>query len=349
MQRGAGRNTAAGAPEQRALVDYAQILLALDEIIDLLKDEWRLTLNVSEKRDVPAVTWRDDVTSDETQRSEMSAVAAFTAPSTGLERIQSEGIASRREDRERDARQRLAITRWPKVITNSVGMGLVLVPPGTFIMGAKEENATSQPHQVTLTKPYYLGVTEVTNDQWRFVMGPGPPSRNPEGSWAVHGVSWHEAKRFCETLSSLPGERRERRSYRLPTEAEWEYACRAGAATRFCFGDDPTQLVNFGWSDADSGKEPKQVGRKRPNAIGLYDMHGNQWEWCCDWLGEYPKNAVVDPRGPEVAEIMAARGGSWNRAPHECRSTMRGPSRDEDRNVILGFRVLLETPEIVIR
>lgn len=167
------------------------------------------------------------------------------------------------------------------LLTNSVGMDLKLIPAGTFTMGDNSGGIPVQAHQVTLTKDFYIGVYEVTQDQYEQVVGSNP-SKLKGANHPVENVSWKDAVTFCEKLSSLPAERAAGRVYRLPTEAEWEYACRAGTTTAYSFGDDEQDLGKYVWSIENSGNTAHAVGEKLPNGWGLYDMHGNVWEWCLD-------------------------------------------------------------------
>ncbi|NBW87127.1 MAG: formylglycine-generating enzyme family protein [Planctomycetia bacterium] len=191
-----------------------------------------------------------------------------------------------------------------------------------------------------LTKPFYLGVTEVTNAQWKAVMGE-VPSMWQDADRPVEEVSWNDAVAFCRKLSELPEERAAGREYRLPTEAEWEYACRAGSKTAYSFGDDEGSLGEHGWFDGNSDGQTHPVARKKPNAWGLHDMHGNVWEWCSDWYGEYPAGATTDPAGPAGGSDRVFRGGGWSDTAGDCRSALRGRRDPEDRYYFLGFRLAL--------
>ena len=170
--------------------------------------------------------------------------------------------------------------------TNSIGMKLRLIPAGEFMMGSpgteSDRSNNETQHRVSITKPFYLGVTEVTQEQYQKVMGTNPSQfKGPQNP--VERVSWAEAVEFCGKLSAMPAEKTAGHVYRLPTEAEWEYACRSGTTTAYGFGDDASRLGDYGWfrSNSDSGTHP--VGEKKPNAWGLYDMHGGVYEWCQDW------------------------------------------------------------------
>lgn len=185
--------------------------------------------------------------------------------------------------------------------SNSIGIELKLLPSGTFTMGQAGGDSDETPHQATLSRSFHIGVYPVTNSQWKRVMGT-VPSRWTDNDRPVEGVSWDDAAEFCRRVSALPEERQVGRVYRLPTEAEWEYACRAGSTARFSFGDDESRLGEYGWyADKSGGTHP--VGQKKPNAWGLYDMHGNVWEWCSDWYGNYADIATIDPHVTEAPRI----------------------------------------------
>jgi formylglycine-generating enzyme required for sulfatase activity len=190
-----------------------------------------------------------------------------------------------------------------------------------------------------------MGRTEVTQGQWRGVMGTEPwkgESYVQEGEQnAASSISWDDATEFCRRLSQ-----REGRTYRLPTEAEWEYACRAGTMTRFHFGDDESRLGEYAWFDgnADSIGEDyaHRVGQKKPNPFGLYDMHGNVYEWCGDWFGPYASDPLRDPRGPSSGSSRVLRGGSWYYDPSFVRCAFRYNLGPDYRRYFNGFRVVLE-------
>jgi formylglycine-generating enzyme required for sulfatase activity len=255
----------------------------------------------------------------------------------------------------------------PKTISNSIGMKLMLIPKGTFLMGAppteKGLRDDECQHEVMLTREYYLGAFEVTQAQYKKVMGINPSrfqgkevaERQPRtgrvvrevdrSNCPVEWVSWMDAVEFCEKLSKLPEEEKAGRVYRLPTEAEWEHACRAGNNTAFSFGESETSLGDHAWFGANSDRKPHPVGSKKPNAWGLYDMHGNVWEWCSDWYGEYPKSAITDPTGPRGSRRVF-RGGSWYDQKADCRSAVRNWNGPTDRGNGIGFRVALSSSGI---
>jgi len=209
-------------------------------------------------------------------------------------------------------------------ITNSVGMKFVLIPAGTFTMGTEEKQAVYDnevpSHTVTISKPYYMGVYEVTQDQWEAVMDSNPSYRKC-GNCPVETVSYYDVLAFIKALN----EKEETTRYRLPTEAEWEYACRAGSKGAFCFGDDEDLLYRYAWFMDDEKEGPQPVGRKRANTWGLYDMHGNVWEWVQDWYAEdyYENSPEADPTGPVDGTYRIFRGGSWLISAAGCRCARR--------------------------
>jgi formylglycine-generating enzyme required for sulfatase activity len=176
----------------------------------------------------------------------------------------------------------------------------------------------------------------VTQKQWRQVMGSNLSVFKDCGDdCPMENVSWDDAQEFIKKLN----QKESGAKYRLPTEAEWEYACRAGSKGRFCFGDEEAKLGEYAWCWVNSGNKTHQVGKKKPNALGLYDMHGNVWEWCQDWYGDYPASQVTDPTGPKAEENRVMRGGSWFMAPRDIRSSLRGKGKPDYRFEDVGFRV----------
>jgi len=225
----------------------------------------------------------------------------------------------------------------PGKLKNSIGMEFASIPAGKFLMGSpateKERNPDETQHEVTLTQGFRMGVHEVTQAQYEQVMGENP-SEFKGATLPVETVSYDEALAFCKKLSDLPAEKAAGRKYRLPTEAEWEYCCRAGTSTPFHFGEtlDGTQATCSG-----KGKT-SPVGSYPANAWGLYDMHGNVSEWCRDRYGDYPKGPVTDPSG-QAGSNCVLRGGCWGNGAAICRSAFRYGDSPEDRNSGLGFRV----------
>ena len=224
-------------------------------------------------------------------------------------------------------------------IKNSIGMELKLLPAGTFMMGSNFGQAHEQPvHKVTLSQNFYIGVHEVTQEQYEKVMGVNP-SKFKGASNPVEQVTWTEAVEFCRKLSDLPSERDAGRMYRLPTEAEWEYACRAGTTTTFSFGSDESDLGDYAWVAENSGGESHPVGRKQPNAWGLYDMHGNVAEWCYNRHGVYPGYPVTDPEGPTTGAYRVTRSRGWLSKASVTSSAARGRGLLHYRHGNCGFRV----------
>jgi formylglycine-generating enzyme required for sulfatase activity/serine/threonine protein kinase len=281
--------------------------------------------------------------------------------------------------------------------TNSIGMPLVLIPPGEFDMGSTPEEIewaleqgkenkeqqwyfgkipTEAPrHHVKITKPFYLAMYQVTQAEYEKVMGVNPSaftekqvevstfkpplpetevknrlddqkkvagrdtSRHP-----VESVNWDDAKEFCQRLSAMPAERTARRVYRLPTEAEWEYACRAGTTTRWYCGDDEVGLRECAWFDKNSGGMTHPVGQNKPNAWGLYDMSGNVEQLCADRFSPdyYRHSPPGDPNGPPAGSVRVVRGGYWDNIASCCRSAFRAPYGPTSRNHYFGFRVVVD-------
>ena len=238
-----------------------------------------------------------------------------------------------------------------ETITNSIGMKMVLIPKGTFMMGspASEEYRRDDEtqHEVTISKDYYLGVYEVTQAQYEKVMGAKPSYfqgdkiNGSSSNHPVERVSWKDAVEFCKKLSDLPEEKAAGRVYRLPTEAQWEYACRAGSKSAYSFGESSKSLGYYAWFYENSNNQTHPVGQKKANAWGLYDMHGNVWELCSDWYGDYPKGAVSDPVGPREGSFRVNRGGGFNNEAADCGSGYRGRAGPSIRYYGLGFRVAL--------
>ena len=262
-----------------------------------------------------------------------------------------------------------------KSVTNSIGMELIEIPAGKFTMGSpageKNRQASEAQVAVTLTQPFGLGKTEVTRGQWKNVMGSEPVTQAMELYRAQYGaypksyddfpatdVSFFEAVEFCDTLTEVEhkaGKLKADEEYRLPTEAEWEYACRAGTTTAFSFGDE-SKLNSYAWwggLDLEAAKKSTvelgpgnaareqyahKVGTKKPNPWGLHDMHGNVMELCSDWYGK-TLPVGTDPVGPEEGSFRVFRGGGWGDDPGRCRSAFRDYGVPSGRSRDLGFRV----------
>lgn len=219
-----------------------------------------------------------------------------------------------------------------------VRLRLVLIPPGEFTMGSNDgENYEKLPHKVRITKPFYMGGTEVTQAQYEAVMGHNPSNFKGRDN-PIETVSWNDATEFCRKLSQ-----KSRIQVGLPTEAEWEYACRAGSTTNYCFGDSDNQMGDYAWSRSNSGRKTHPVGQKKPNAWGLYDMYGNVWEWCQDWYdgGYYAKNHEGDPSGPQTGSDRVQRGGSWPDRASYCRVAGRAKLTPKFTGYNHGFRVVV--------
>jgi formylglycine-generating enzyme required for sulfatase activity len=234
----------------------------------------------------------------------------------------------------------------PRQITNSIGMKLVLIPSGEFLMGSPDSDigapGDERPqHRVQIMRPFYLGATEVTQGQYRTVTGQSPSNFREVDDLPVEQVSWNDAIAFCNKLSELEKGQLGGAQYRLPTEAEWEYACRGGATPRYSFGDDAASLRKFAWYDGNSGSKTHPVGEKRPNDFSLFDMHGNVWEWCQDWYDKdsYGQSLGADPCGPSQAAVRVVRGGGWYSDLQSCRSATRDRLAPVLRRSNLGFRV----------
>jgi len=257
----------------------------------------------------------------------------------------------------------------PKTLTLDLGKGvtmkLVLVPAGDFMMGGKfspaesvkkfggkaNHYASEHPRRkVTISKPFYIGVFELTQAQWEAVMDEKPYDSKmvtkigPDypASW----MQWTEANEYCAKLSKKLGKK-----IALPTEAQWEYACRAGSDTEFCYGDDPKKIGDYGWlgSNMIDNKKASTYARKgglrKPNAWGIYDMHGNVWEWCRDWYDKdfYANGKNVDPVNLKESKTVTSRGGSWYNDPIHLRSAARNSwTGPKYRHYNYGFRIVVE-------
>ncbi|MBN2314866.1 MAG: formylglycine-generating enzyme family protein [Sedimentisphaerales bacterium] len=224
---------------------------------------------------------------------------------------------------------------------NNTDIEFILIPAGEFDMGSSflekaRSNDEGPVRRVKISKPFYIGRYEVTQAQWKAVTGHALSSFKGIDR-PVDGVSWPKAVNFCQRLSE-----RELETFRLPTEAEWEYTCRAGTKTAYSFGDDSSYLAQCAWFNNNSEHGTHPVGQKEPNAFGLHDMHGNVWEWCIDRYDSYDADSIVDPTGPSNGGARILRGGSWFCTPGPCRSANRGWNIPEARDDDVGFRIVLE-------
>jgi formylglycine-generating enzyme required for sulfatase activity len=267
-----------------------------------------------------------------------------------------------------------------KSLTNSIGMKLTLIPAGKFLMGSPaaeaERDEEELQHEVTITRPFYLGVYEVTQGEYDKLMGKAREggkynpwnrgaffdAKNGGGpDYPMEQVTWGQAVEYCKRLSALPEEKKAGRTYRLPTEAEWEYACRAGTKTAFHFGDAlSAKQANFNgnapYGDAAKGlnlQKTAKVGSYPANAFGLHDMHGNVAEWCADWYDEkyYAKSPKEDPKGPLQGVLPSGyhkeffrvvRGGCWLDEARGCRCAYRFRYQPTEPYRLVGFRVACE-------
>ncbi|MEO5340484.1 MAG: formylglycine-generating enzyme family protein [Magnetococcus sp. MYC-9] len=225
------------------------------------------------------------------------------------------------------------------------GIEFVWIAPGRFMMGtsfAADVNDDEMPrHPVTISQGFYLGKYEVTQAQWQAVME-NDPSEFKGADRPVENVSWEEVQSFIGKLNDKAGARR----YRLPTEAEWEYAARAGTETTRYWGDGDGEMEQYAWFAGNSGKKSRPVGQLKPNGWGLHDMLGNVWEWCQDWYGKkvYAEQAVADPQGPSEGAGRVLRGGGWNGYASHIRAAYRFELNPGHRRRNLGFRLRMEPP-----
>ena len=221
----------------------------------------------------------------------------------------------------------------------NVSYRMKYVSGGTFTMGATSEmtepwDDEKTTHQVTLSS-YYIGETEVTQALWKAVMGSNP-SYFKGDNLPVETVSWNDCQTFISKLNSLTGKR-----FRLPTEAEWEFAARGGNQSRHTQYSGSSRIDDVAWYESNSDNKTHPVKTKQPNELGIYDMTGNVWEWCQDWYGSYNSYAQTNPTGASSGSDRVGRGGCWIRSPRRCRSSFRGGYAPEDSNLILGLRLVL--------
>jgi formylglycine-generating enzyme required for sulfatase activity len=246
----------------------------------------------------------------------------------------------------------------PAKVTNSIGMKLVRIPAGKFIMGSPlAETGRSddeQQHGVKISQVLSMGVYPVTQEEYQKVTKVNPSFFSAGGKgkddvagkdtskFPVENVSWHDAVKFCSALSALPAEKAAGRRYRLPTEAEWEYACRAGTTTKYHSGGDEDDLKVVGWYLTNGSYGTQEVGQKQSNAWGLFDMHGNVYQWCSDWYGKgyYGEGDKTDPEGPKKSNNRVLRGGFWYGSAESCRAAARLGLPPRISRSWIGFRVV---------
>jgi len=228
--------------------------------------------------------------------------------------------------------------------TNSVGMEFVLIPAGEFDMGSPDDeegrfDEEGPVHRVKISKPFYLGKYVVTQRQWKEVRGKNPSQFGGCDDCPVENVSWDDLRGFIKRLNKKEGTDK----YRLPTEAEWEYAARAGTRTRYSFGDDESMLGEYGWYDENAGEKTRPVGQKKPNPWGLYDVHGNVWEWVQDRWHENYDGAPLDGSAWESGGSgrRIQRGGGWHTSARRCRSANRIGYSPEIRFYNIGVRLVM--------
>jgi len=223
----------------------------------------------------------------------------------------------------------------PRVITTKSGIAMARLPGGWFEMGSGAGGETDEPPHRVFVRPFYIDTHEVTQEAYRAATGKSPSRWEGEGC-PVEQIRWADAAAYCNARSRLEGLQPaydpatwvcdfEADGYRLPTEAEWEYAARAGTTTAYHFGDSPSALKRHAWFKDNGSRRPRPVGQKRPNPWGLYDLYGNVWEWCHDFYGEhyYRHSAQENPRGPLAGKNRVVRGGCWNSTADKCRSAYR--------------------------
>jgi formylglycine-generating enzyme required for sulfatase activity len=239
--------------------------------------------------------------------------------------------------------------RLKEDLGKNINLEMIFIPASTFKMGSpeteKDRNENETLHKVTITKSFFLGIYTVTQEQWEAVMG-NNPSNTKGSNLPVTNISWEDCQDFIKKLNAKTNG-----GYRLPMEAEWEYACRAGTTTNYSFGDEITPR-DANYDDFKIGKpvivgsyKPNAliVGSYKPNAFSLYDMHGNVWEWCEDWKADYPEESVIDPKGPATGKDRALRGGSFYFDSSRASSFARNGDSPTGRHLDFGFR-LAKTP-----
>jgi formylglycine-generating enzyme required for sulfatase activity len=241
--------------------------------------------------------------------------------------------------------------RFYRAVAIEAPTNMVFIPPGTFRKGSPTNEVDrfdwEDPQTaVTISRGFWMGKYEVRQGEYLAVMGNNPSDFPGDLNLPVDSVSWHDATYYCDALTyweRVAGRIATNAVYRLPTSAEWEYACRGWTSTRFSYGDDPgyTNLAEYAWYRDNSGSTTHPVGQKLPNPWGLYDMHGNVYEWCQDWFGGPAGGTAIDPQGPFDGEARVIRGGSWLGDSRWSRSGFPWRSDPDDGNYSVGFRVVL--------
>jgi len=290
------------------------------------------------------------------QQDILGFIMRFRALSLGWEERAGQGDNIRRFWNERLELERDTAKGKTGVETKSrklagkdpIEVEMVRVPAGSFLMGDEEDSPI---HRVDITRAFMIGAVPVTQELYRAVTGEAPsPVEGNESP--VENVSWFDAVRFCNELSfglnldpayKIEGDSlewdRESPGFRLPTEAEWEYSCRAGSTSRFACSDLESSLEGMAWYRKNSGDQTHSVSRKEPNAWGIFDMHGNVWEWVWDWYAQYSGVQASEPVGPKTGSSRVLRGGSWRSTARYCRSAYRGDYKPGYRASYLGFRL----------
>lgn len=220
---------------------------------------------------------------------------------------------------------------------NGVELEMISIPGGLFLMGSDDFDDTRPIHRVTLS-PFEMSKYPITQAQYEAVMGSNP-SHFKGDNLPVESVSWHDAVEFCRRLSRQTGQH-----WRLPIEAEWEYACLAGSTGKYCFGNNETLLKDYAWYGKNSDSKTHPVGEKLPNNWGLRDMHGNVWEWCQDWYAPYSDDTATGPQVPADGNYRVLRGGSWDYSQVGARAVYRYDYHPAIRDNAFGFRVVLCRP-----
>ncbi len=245
-------------------------------------------------------------------------------------------------DREKKMKKVIPGKRYDEFLSGKVHLSLGWIPPGHFSMGSERGRYNEKPvHLIKITKGFWMSKNQITQEQWEAIIGNNPSSfKGPDHP--VEYVSWQDCQDFCRRLSDKIGKK-----CRLPTEAEWEYACRAGTETEYCFGDKLEDLSHYAWFALNSVSTTHPVGKLKSNNWGMYGMHGNVQEWCQDWYNEsyYRDSPVKDPEGPNSGYNRVVRGGSWLRKPDFCRSAHRDGDTPNTACNYIGFRIVVEQPE----